>query len=457
MAIQDRIQSAINHMKSKGWSENAIKALCLNIAIESAWDASVTNSIGAMGLVQWYNKGAFQTEIAQHLSNSETDVNWQIDHFTDSRGGYMQTASYPISMEDFFKSNKDVNWLVEAWLYNFERPGVETGRYERGNAWFVASGKALNDYDFSGSGKSATGGDSVDDASEDCDATSEETSADEGVVLQPAGKVYFANFTKASAISLGQDVYGGCSHGASGAVDITLSGDTNIYAPFDGTFVDVDLNGGSKAHMAGLSSNKPLQVGSGQTGYVFITVDHDYNPPKTSGSFSAGDKVYTQGCYAVAPALCSGPHIHTNGYITKKKVVKATWAQVSSGWSYNFLAEDGSVQCHGISNWVGSCGGSDPTMSSNIATTHGKGGNYSNSNWWDIFIFTGSDQSKFSGFASPNGTQEGGATSLPTADSNENTASICRTIPGRDTILTNRNSLNRYIRNPITGLIERNY
>lgn len=117
-------------LSSYGWTLNAICGFLGNVYRESgvnpgAWqDYTVDYSMG-YGLVQWTP--------ATKWTNYANSQGWAIDdgdrqlEFIDhlETGQYYPTSSYPETFQEFKQSTKSLDYLVKAWLANYERAGVE--------------------------------------------------------------------------------------------------------------------------------------------------------------------------------------------------------------------------------------------------------------------------------------------------------------------------------------------
>lgn len=140
----------------RGWSKNAICGMLGNMSQESTvnpgcWQSLIVGSGGGggYGLVQWtpwtnYTNWADANNHAWDDGNAQLE--W-IDTQTVPFGQWIATSAYPISFAEFKVSNNSVEWLVYAFLKNFERAGVEavTNRINAANRW-------AGMLDFSGSG-----------------------------------------------------------------------------------------------------------------------------------------------------------------------------------------------------------------------------------------------------------------------------------------------------------------
>lgn len=139
----ENAQMIYNILNARGWSLNAICAVIGNIYGESGlnpwrWNSDNVQAKGstqsiAYGLVQFYpyTKYADNTN-AQAITGfgvnysdqvgSTSDGNAQII-FVDEYGDYISSSSYSLSYSDFKTSSESIDYLVNAWYYNYERAG----------------------------------------------------------------------------------------------------------------------------------------------------------------------------------------------------------------------------------------------------------------------------------------------------------------------------------------------
>lgn len=117
-------------LTSLGWTLNAIAGLLGNLYQESTnnpgiWQNLYADPSNGYGLAQWTPSTKW--------TNYATSQGWAIDdgdrqlEFLDSDpiSDYIATSSYPETLSEFKTSTKSVDYLVAAWLYNYERAGVE--------------------------------------------------------------------------------------------------------------------------------------------------------------------------------------------------------------------------------------------------------------------------------------------------------------------------------------------
>lgn len=134
------------YLKNKGWSLNAVCGMLGNMQRESTinpgiWqDLDEGNTSLGYGLVQWTPATNYLNWCnSAGLIPSEMDSNLKrILYEMDYGLQYYSTTEYPESFREFSVSTKSVEYLVTAFLKNYERAGVEAldERIENGNYWY---------------------------------------------------------------------------------------------------------------------------------------------------------------------------------------------------------------------------------------------------------------------------------------------------------------------------------
>ena len=128
---QQNVLNLATYFRAKGWTDNAIAAMCGNMQTESYLNPGqyqhgfpVGTTSGGFGLVQWTPRtkfsdwaGAnwesdFDLQPARIQYELENGLQWQY------RSGYTQY----ISFADFAISTDSVDYLTGAWLYYYEGP-----------------------------------------------------------------------------------------------------------------------------------------------------------------------------------------------------------------------------------------------------------------------------------------------------------------------------------------------
>ena len=354
--IKNNGKEIIRNLKKLGWSKNAICALLGNTSHESGnnpqiYESLVVNNTGGYGLVQWTPNSKLKTLASKKgLKYSDGDDQCTVinlDMNGDGCNDYIATSSYPLSATEFMKSNADLEYLIKAFLFNYERAGVNAleERLKWGN-WF---------YDNYGSG----GGDDDDD--------------DDGYQLAvlPIRYVYVTQGENSDDFS----------HKGSLATD--MAGKTErfpYYAPFDCHCVYVkDDNSGSVVW----ESDKEVKCADGSVSFVSFIVCHDWN----WATFKVGDKrkkgehLGNTGSYGKS----SGDHLHIEA--SKGKFTGVAWKFNGETNSYpnpahiydvfsvcdntdktKFeIVESGGLAWRCVIDWIDGDGGNpEPTKKNNI-------------------------------------------------------------------------------------------
>lgn len=145
------------YLTKRGWSFNAICGLLGNMQSESTINPAIWQNLkygnysGGYGLVQWtpatnYTNWAKGNDY--DIKNGNYQLKW-IDERTVTYGQWIKTDAYPISFDEFKKSEESVEYLASAFLKNFERAGVEVEQNRRSQAlaWKTYLEEKIGDLD----------------------------------------------------------------------------------------------------------------------------------------------------------------------------------------------------------------------------------------------------------------------------------------------------------------------
>lgn len=131
-----------------GASTSAICGMLGNFQVESTinpgrWqNDDVGNTSLGYGLVQWTPGSKYINWARQYDINedpSKMDVNLERIEYEIQKGEqYYPTDEYPETFNEFMQSTKSPGYLAKAFLYNYERAGVEKVdlRVEYANYWY---------------------------------------------------------------------------------------------------------------------------------------------------------------------------------------------------------------------------------------------------------------------------------------------------------------------------------
>lgn len=144
------------YLSNKGWSLNAVCGMLGNMQRESTINPGIWQNLDegntslGYGLVQWTPATNYLNWCdSQGLEPSKMDSNLKrIIYELENGLQYYSTTEYPESFKEFSVSTKNVEYLVTAFLKNYERAGVEAleERINNGEYWY----NYLKDLDFGG-------------------------------------------------------------------------------------------------------------------------------------------------------------------------------------------------------------------------------------------------------------------------------------------------------------------
>ena len=138
------------YLLSKGFGRNAIMAMLGNMMTESylnpgQWqhgfepnDGNESNGMGLVGWTPYWRITNWLTSKGYNLNNPESYGYGMLDKlveecFNPQEVTWIETNSYPISFSEFAKDTAhSIEWLANAFLYNYERPAA-TPQPERAN------------------------------------------------------------------------------------------------------------------------------------------------------------------------------------------------------------------------------------------------------------------------------------------------------------------------------------
>lgn len=150
---EQNVRNLAAYFRSRGWTDNAIAAMCGNMQTESYLNPGqyqhgypVGTASGGFGLVQWTPRtkfsdwagsaweSDFDLQPARIQYELENGLQWQY------REGYTQY----ISFADFAVSTASVDYLTGAWLYYYEGPADPaasiTLRRQQAARWYTFLG-----------------------------------------------------------------------------------------------------------------------------------------------------------------------------------------------------------------------------------------------------------------------------------------------------------------------------
>lgn len=154
--MQNNAQKVREFGASRGWSLNAIAALCANLEAESSinpgrWEGdNVGVTSAGFGLAQWTPSTKLTNWILETFGNTDyTNGDYQMQRFVyeaDNGLQYYQNELYPsyntpALFSDWLTSNESPSRLAKVFLHNYERPGdqstsVENYRGQLADKWY---------------------------------------------------------------------------------------------------------------------------------------------------------------------------------------------------------------------------------------------------------------------------------------------------------------------------------
>lgn len=119
-----------NSLSALGWTKNAICGLLGNATRESTinpgrWQSDTPLALNmGYGILQWTPATKYINWVGNNPESMDNNIR-RIKYEFDNNIQYIPTTSYPLSFQEYIKSNRDLDYLTRAWLYNYERAGVE--------------------------------------------------------------------------------------------------------------------------------------------------------------------------------------------------------------------------------------------------------------------------------------------------------------------------------------------
>lgn len=128
--MQNNAILVFQYLLARGWTKNAIAGVLGNMQVEShinpgVWQNLNPNPNLGWGLVQWTPSTNFTDWASAHgYANDDGDAQllW-LDTETVNYGQWIPTSQYPLSFANFKVSTQEPEYLADAFLKNFERPG----------------------------------------------------------------------------------------------------------------------------------------------------------------------------------------------------------------------------------------------------------------------------------------------------------------------------------------------
>ena len=154
-------QLAVNHFSGTDWTKETLSAMLGNMRHESSLNPNMYEYGYAWaddrgyGLVQWTPRSKYwDWAVANNLDPNQGESQLaRIDYEVENNIQYYATTNYPETFAEFRANtfNKSVEYLTEAFTWNYERPNQQAGQ-ESMPARKAFALRCFNELDFSGSG-----------------------------------------------------------------------------------------------------------------------------------------------------------------------------------------------------------------------------------------------------------------------------------------------------------------
>ena len=120
-----------SYLYREGWSYNAICALLGNMVRESSinpalYESFIVSPSSGYGLVQWTPATKYQNwanERGYDITDGNHQLQWLIEETVPS-GQWTSGHGFSLTWEEFTTSTLDINYLTEAFMWQFEKPGI---------------------------------------------------------------------------------------------------------------------------------------------------------------------------------------------------------------------------------------------------------------------------------------------------------------------------------------------
>lgn len=155
-------QLVANFLLSKGWTPESISATLGNMRHESSVNPNMYEYGKAwegdwgFGLVQWTPRSKYWNWALQNgyseseLRNGDAQLA-RMDYEVDQGIQWISTPNYPETYAQYRKSKKNLDYLTNAFCWNYERPNLQAGIESMPNRIAFAK-KCFNELDWSGGG-----------------------------------------------------------------------------------------------------------------------------------------------------------------------------------------------------------------------------------------------------------------------------------------------------------------
>ena len=297
----ENAQLVVNRLLKKGWSKNAICAVCGSMRPESSVNPNMYEfgfdwtADKGFGLVQWtprskyWNWALANGYKESELRNGDAQMDF-FDYEMEQGLQWIATPNYPMTYKQFSRSKQSVDYLTQAFTWNYERPNEADGIKTTPERIRFAK-MCYNKLDFSGA---STPSEPVDDTQ---------------LAVLPI-----------DIINITQGEFGVYSHYAGSkneyGIDFTVPGQERypLYAPCDSVVIDVM---GQYAQVC-WKSIKPVMCADGEKRHIWYRIVHDWNWDrwKVGDKISKGELIGHTG----SAGMSNGDHLHLDVFKYKEGV-----------------------------------------------------------------------------------------------------------------------------------------
>ena len=152
-------QKVADFLGNLGWSKEAISATCGNMRVESSINPDMYEfgksweGDWGYGLVQWTPRSKYWNwATGRGLAPRSGDSQLARIEYEQKNGiQWIATSNYPESFNQYTTSTKSIEYLTNAFCWNYERPNAEAGQQSMPERIAFAK-RVFNEIDFSGSG-----------------------------------------------------------------------------------------------------------------------------------------------------------------------------------------------------------------------------------------------------------------------------------------------------------------
>lgn len=140
--MENNAQIFANIMYKNKWTKNAIAGALGDIQTESTinpgiWE-DLTSYEGGYGLVQWTPYTNYSDWAGEGWENNGDKQCERILYELENGLQWIATETYPMSFQEFVRSNESPEYLAYVWMYNYERPANldQPERQEQARYWY---------------------------------------------------------------------------------------------------------------------------------------------------------------------------------------------------------------------------------------------------------------------------------------------------------------------------------